>query len=57
MGRRSVGGLVTLLPFIVSVGVRRLRSRAVLGLENLAVRHPTDCTFFVASGRVHRGCS
>ncbi len=39
MGRRSVAGLVTLLPFIVSVVVRRLRSRAVLELEKSVLRH------------------
>ena len=39
MGRRSVAGMLTLLRFIVSVLVRRFRSRAVLELENLALRH------------------
>src|SRR6266849_3441181 len=39
MGSRSVAGMLTLLRFIVSVLVRRLRSRAVLELENLALRH------------------
>src|ERR1700736_5555792 len=39
MGRRSVAGMLTLLRFIVSVLVCRLRSRAVLELEVLALRH------------------
>jgi hypothetical protein len=39
MGRRSVASMLTLLRFIVSVLVRRFRSRAVLELENLALRH------------------
>jgi hypothetical protein len=39
MGSRSVAGMLTLLRFIVSVLVRRFRSRAVLELENLALRH------------------
>jgi hypothetical protein len=38
-GQRSVAGMLTLLRFIVSVLVRRFRSRAVLELENLALRH------------------
>jgi hypothetical protein len=55
MGSRSVAGMLTLLRFIVSVLVRRFRSRAVLELEVLALRH--SCTFFAASGRVDPGCS
>jgi hypothetical protein len=39
MSSRSVAGMLTLLRFIVSVLVRRFRSRAVLELENLALRH------------------
>src|SRR6266849_487106 len=39
MGRRSVAGMLTLLRFIVSLLVRRFHSRAVLELENLALRH------------------
>src|SRR5216683_2287234 len=39
MGSRSVADMLTLLRFIGSVLVRRLRSRAVLELENLALRH------------------
>jgi len=39
MGSRSVAGMLTLLRFIGSVLVRRFRSRAVLELENLALRH------------------
>jgi putative transposase len=39
MSSRSVGGMFTLLRFVVSVLVRRFRSRAVLELENLALRH------------------
>jgi hypothetical protein len=39
MGSRNVAGMLTLLRFIVSVLVRRFRSRAVLELENLALRH------------------
>jgi len=39
MASRSVAGMLTLLRFIVSVLVRRFRSRAVLELENLALRH------------------
>jgi len=39
MGSRSVAGMLTLLRFIVSVLLRRFRSRAVLELENLALRH------------------
>src|SRR5216684_534637 len=39
MGSRSVAGMLTPLRFIVSVLVRRFRSRAVLELENLALRH------------------
>jgi hypothetical protein len=55
MGSRSVAGMLTLLRFIGSVLVPRFRSRAVLELENIALRH--QCTFFVASGRVDPGCS
>ncbi len=39
MGSRSVASMLTLLRFIVSVLVSRFRSRAVLQLENLALRH------------------
>jgi hypothetical protein len=39
MGSRSVAGMLTLLRFIGSVLVRRFRSRTVLELENLALRH------------------
>jgi transposase InsO family protein len=39
MGRRSVAGMLTLLLFIASLLVRRFHSRAVLELENLALRH------------------
>jgi hypothetical protein len=39
MGNRSVASMLTLLRFIVSVLVSRFRSRAVLQLENLALRH------------------
>src|SRR5260370_24851436 len=39
MSSRSVAGMLTLLRFVVSVLVRRFRSRAVLDLENLALRH------------------
>ena len=39
MGSRNVAGMLTLLRFIVAVLVRRFRSRAVLELENLALRH------------------
>src|SRR6266478_8870018 len=39
MGSRSVAGMLTLLRFIVSVLVCGFRSRAVLELENLALRH------------------
>ncbi len=39
MGSRSVAGMLTVLRFIVSVLDRRFRSRAVLELENLALRH------------------
>ena len=39
MGSRSVASMLTLLRFVVSVLVRRFRSRAVLELENLALRH------------------
>jgi hypothetical protein len=39
MGRRSAVGMPTLLRFIVPVLVRRFRRRAVLELENLALRH------------------
>src|SRR5712671_4579940 len=39
MGSRSVADMLTLLRFIGSVLVRRFRSRAVLELENLALRH------------------
>jgi len=39
MGSRSVACMLTLLRFIVSVSVRRFRSRTVLELENLALRH------------------
>src|ERR1700738_4738420 len=39
MGSRNVAGMLTLLRFIGSVLVRRFRSRAVLELENLALRH------------------
>jgi hypothetical protein len=37
--------------YIVAAVVRRFRSRAVLELENLALRHQLYA-FFVASGRV-----
>ena len=39
MGRRSVAGMPKLVHPIVSVLARRFRSRAVLELENLALRH------------------
>src|SRR5712692_7387975 len=39
MGSRSVASMLTLLRFIGSVLVHRFRSRAVLELENLALRH------------------
>ena len=39
MGGRNVAGMLTLLRFIVSVLVHRFRRRAVLELENLALRH------------------
>jgi transposase InsO family protein len=39
MGRRSVAGMLKLVRSVVSVVARRLRSRAVLKLENLALRH------------------
>src|ERR1700730_13611481 len=39
MGSRSVASMLTLWRFVVSVLVRRFRSRAVLELENLALRH------------------
>jgi hypothetical protein len=39
MGSRSVAGMLTLLRFVISVLVRRFRRRAVLELENLALRH------------------
>src|SRR6266852_5755906 len=39
MASRSVAGMLTLLRFIVSVLVCRFRSRAVVELENLALRH------------------
>src|ERR1700682_1008699 len=39
MGSRSVADMLTLLRFIGSVLVRRFRSRAVLELEDLVLRH------------------
>ena len=39
MSGRRVAGMLTRLRFVVSVLVRRFRSRAVLDLENLALRH------------------
>ena len=39
MGRSNVPGMLTLVRFIVSVIARRFRSRAILELENLALRH------------------
>ncbi len=39
MGSRSVAGMLTPSRFIGSVLVHRFRSRAVLELENLALRH------------------
>jgi putative transposase len=39
MGRRSVADMPKLVHTIVSVLARRFRSRAVLELENLALRH------------------
>src|ERR1700738_3712599 len=39
MGSRSVASMLTLWRFVVSVLVRRLRSRAVLELETLALHH------------------
>ena len=39
MGRRSVAGMLELVSAIVSVLARRFRGRAVLELENLALRH------------------
>jgi len=54
MGRRSVAGMPTLLRFIVSVLVRRFRSRAVLELER-SLLCAISYMFFVASGRVGPG--
>jgi hypothetical protein len=42
MGSRSVAEMLTILRCVVSVLVRRFRSRAVLELENLALRHQLD---------------
>jgi hypothetical protein len=39
MGRRSLASMPKLVGSIVSVVARRFRSRAVLELENLALRH------------------
>ena len=39
MGRRSVAGMLKFLRFIVSLLALRVRGRAVLELENLALRH------------------
>ena len=39
MGRRSVAGMLNLERSIVSMLARRFRSRAVVELENLALRH------------------
>jgi Protein of unknown function (DUF1214) len=39
MGRRSVAGMLKLERSIVSMLARRFRSRAVVELENLALRH------------------
>jgi hypothetical protein len=39
MGRRSVAGLYESVRSMVSLVVRRLRSRAAVELENFAVRH------------------
>src|SRR5271167_3543897 len=39
MDRRSVAGMLKLMPSIVSMLARRFRNRAVVELENLALRH------------------
>ena len=39
MGRRSVAGMLKLERSIVTMLARRFRSRAVVELENLALRH------------------
>ena len=39
MGRRSVASMLKLERSIISVVARRFRSRAVVELENLALRH------------------
>ena len=39
MGRRSVAGMHKLERSVISVVARRFRSRAVVELENLALRH------------------
>ena len=52
MGRRSVAGMYKPERSIVSILALRFRSRAVVELENLALRHQLH-----ASGRVGPGCS
>ncbi len=47
MGRRSVAGMLKLVRSIISVLSLRFRSRAVLELEILALRH--QLPFFVAN--------
>ena len=39
MSRRSVAGMLKLVRSAISIVARRFRSRAVLELENLALRH------------------
>jgi hypothetical protein len=39
MGRRSVAGMLKFVSSMVSVLARRFRTRAVVELENLALRH------------------
>ena len=54
MGRRSVAGIHKGVRSIVSVVARRLRSRVVVELENLA--SAISCMYFAGSGQVDPAC-
>ena len=55
MGRRSVAGMHKAVRSIILVLARRLRSRAVVELENLALRHQLHVLRRQRPGRP--GCS
>ena len=51
MSRRSVAGMLKLVRSAISIVARRFRSRAVLELENLALRHQLHVLRRQRSGR------